>query len=236
MKNSILFSTLLLFVCILASSCQEFEDEGPMQYDERSYAIESFASIDARDALTIEVKQGAYFDIEARGDRRNLNDLVVRKSGNTLLLYFDEWENRQHETYVTIILPTLTNVSFSGATNAEIEGFDSENTFSLSLSGASIASVNSHAQEMVLDLSGASVLQISGSTQQYNAKISGASSLKAFGLTSTTASLSVSGASSARVTVSEQLQAIVNGASNVIYRGNPQIESDVTDSSSLIKD
>jgi hypothetical protein len=207
-----------------------------MQYDERSYEIESFTSIDARDALTIEIKQGNYFDIEARGDRRNLNDLIVRKSGNTLLLYFDEWENRQHETYVTIILPTLTNVSFSGATNAEIEGFDAENSLSLSLSGASIASVNTEAKEMFLDLSGASVLQISGSTQEYTASVTGASSLKAFGLTSSAASLSVSGASSARVTVSEQLQAIVNGSSSVVYRGNPQIESEVTDSSSLIKD
>jgi hypothetical protein len=236
MKNAILLSALLLSVCFLASSCQDFEDEGPMQYDERSYEIESFTGIDARDALTIEVKQGAYFDIEARGDRRNLNDLIIRKSGNTLLLYFAEWENRQHETYVTIILPTLTTVSFSGATNAAIKGFDSENSFSLSLSGASIASVHTQAQDMMLDLSGASVLQISGSTQEYNARVTGASSLKAFGLTSTTAKLSVSGASSARVTVSEQLQAIVNGSSSVVYRGNPQIESEVKDSSSLIKD
>lgn len=236
MRNTTLLSILLIVLLVIVSSCNEYEDDGPMQYEERSYAIDGFSSIDSRDAIRVNIKHGLYFDVEARGDRRNLNDLVIRKSGNTLLLYFDEWENRQHETYVTLILPTLSAVSLSGATNSEIEGFNTEGTFELSLSGASIATTNIQSESILLDLSGASVLQIYGRAQQYNARVSGASSLKAFGLTSNDAKLTVSGASSARVTVNEQLQAFVSGSSSVVYRGNPQIESEVTGSSSLIKD
>ncbi|MFN7488423.1 MAG: head GIN domain-containing protein [Chryseotalea sp.] len=236
MKTTLISVSLITSILILSASCTEYEDNGPIQYDERSYTIDGFTRIDARDALTIEIKQGNYFDIEARGDRRNLDDLRVKKSGNTLSLFFDEWQTRQHETYVTITMPVLNAAALSGATNSEIEGFDTQGTFDLSLSGASLASVNLQADNITLGLSGASVLTLSGSAQVYKATVTGSSSLKSFGFACTTAMLTVNGASSARISVSDQLHAVVSGASIVTYRGNPTVESEVTGASSLIKD
>jgi hypothetical protein len=133
-------------------------------------------------------------------------------------------------------MPVLNAAALSGATNSEIEGFETQGTFDLSLSGASLASVNLQADNIILDLSGASVLAISGSAQVYKATVTGSSSLKSFGFACTTAMLTVNGASSARISVSDQLHAVVSGASIVTYRGNPTVESEVTGASSLIKD
>ncbi len=86
MKNRSI-ATLLLSLVIL-SSCFE-EDPGPRQADSRQYAIVDFDRIQAGDALVITINQGNSFSIQADGDRRNLNDLLVYKNGNALVLRYD---------------------------------------------------------------------------------------------------------------------------------------------------
>jgi hypothetical protein len=237
MKTSILKSLLLLAALATGvTSCHEYEDEGPLQYQEESYSITDFDRLEMGDAFIIRVEQGNYFSIRVRGDRRNLDDLEVRKNGNTLIVHYDDYEQRHHETFIDIIVPTLTAAHFSGASNSVITGFDELSALNLQLSGASIAQVDATAEHVDLNLSGASIAELRGEAVSINAGLSGASSLKAFSFPVQSARLQVSGASVGRVTVGSTLNATVTGASTVRYRGNPTITSDVSGASSLQKD
>jgi Putative auto-transporter adhesin, head GIN domain len=107
MKTSFLKTTLAIsFLAISLSACFDYEDEGPLQYEEERINITDFERIEIGDAFIIRVTEGNYFSVEVRGDRRNLDDLEVYKSGNTLIIRYDEYENRKHETYVDIVMPT----------------------------------------------------------------------------------------------------------------------------------
>ncbi|MBT1704159.1 DUF2807 domain-containing protein [Fulvivirgaceae bacterium PWU20] len=66
--------------------------------------------------------------------------------------------------------------------------------------------------------------------------MSGASSLHAYGFPVVTSNVRVSGASDAKVTVSDKLHVWASGGSTTIYRGNPVVTSDISGGSSLRKE
>jgi Putative auto-transporter adhesin, head GIN domain len=233
MKNFAL--AVLVLISFLLSSCYE-EDPGPRQSDSRTYGLVDFDRIEAGDALVITIKQGSSFSIEADGDRRNLDDLLVYKNGTSLVLRFEHYEKRQYNTSINITVPTLVGVDFSGATNAQISGFVNINRFDLSLSGASLAQLDVEASELYFSLSGASQLRLNGKGQNLVGTISGASILSAFSYPSSQVTLIVSGASNGKVSVDQQLDVNASGASLVVYRGNPQLEVQVTGESIVKQD
>ena len=72
--------------------------------------------------------------------------------------------------------------------------------------------------------------------QQITANVSGASDLDAFGISSKKAIIDVSGASTAKISVTDNLEAIVSGASQLIYRGSPALKANVSIESTIRKD
>jgi len=233
MKN--LSITTLLLSLLFLSSCFE-EDPGPRQADNRQYAIVDFDRVQAGDALVITIKQGNSFSIQADGDRRNLNDLLVYKNGNTLVLRYDHYEKRQYNTTINITMPVLYGSDFSGAVNAEVSGFSNLEQFDLSLSGASLAQLDIEASEFYFSVSGGSQLRLNGQGELMSGSLSGASLLSAFTYTSTRVKVIASGASHGKVNVSQQLEVNASGASVVIYRGNPQLDIEATGESIVRQD
>jgi len=233
MKNLAIVSLLLSSFIIF--SCNE-EDPGPRQSDSRTYPVMDFDRVAAGDALVITMTQGNSFSVLANGDRRNLDDLLVYKNGNTLVIRYEHYEKRQYNTSINISLPVLLGGDFSGAVNADISGFTNVNQFDLSLSGASLAQLDIEASELNFLLSGASQLRLTGKGEILNGTISGASLLSAFEYPSTQAKLIVSGASNGKVNVSQQLEVNASGASLILYRGNPQLEVDASGESVVRQD
>ncbi|MEI9919841.1 MAG: head GIN domain-containing protein [Bacteroidota bacterium] len=212
MKTSILFVALLFTII----SCVN-EDPGPLQEQTKEYSILDFERLEIGDALDVTVNQGNMFSISVNGDRRDIDDLEVNKVGNALRMKYhnkNHNDNRQYTTYVTITMPALKGVSFSGAVNSKVSGFATEGDFDISLSGAS-------------------QLKISGSTTNLHAIVSGASELRAFDLETTTATVDASGASKIRVLATQQLNATASGASDVRYRGNPTVNVTTSGASTI---
>lgn len=225
--------TVIVFAALILASCDYSEDPGPLQEIEKEFNEIDFDRLEIGDALHIDVEQGNFFEIVVRGDRRNVNDLEVLKEGSTLVIRFDEWENRRHETYITITMPTIVAANFSGATNSRLSGFDELTKFDFYLSGASVSQLDVVAGEFNTVISGASVLNIRGSAATLDAEISGASVLKGFNFPVVDADVLATGASHGSITVADQLHAVASGASSITYRGNPTVTSDVSGSSSV---
>jgi len=79
-------------------------------------------------------------------------------------------------------------------------------------------------------------LKMHGLGDYLHADISGASLLSAFDFPVRAADLNLSGASNARVTVSDHLKVTASGASSVLYRGNPVVDKTVSGESSVHSD
>jgi hypothetical protein len=227
---------ILLSAFTLTSCYLETEDPGPIQNTQRDFVIGGFNRLEMGSAFNIHVEQGDHYEVRAHGDRRNVDDLDVRKEGNTMVISFDNYHNHQHTTYIDIIMPTLVAVNFSGASESKISDFDNIESLDVHLSGASVAQVDANIKHLDIVLSGASHLSMFGSGEDMIADVSGASILKNYNFAVNIARVNVSGASGANVTVNTSLKVIANGASDVRFRGNPAVTSQVSGASSVRQD
>lgn len=223
-------------VASLTLSCNDVDDPGPKQADERKFSVFGFDRLDVGDAFQISVEQGDFFEVIASGDRRNLDDLKIKKEGTTLVIGYDDKQGRKHTTSITIRMPQLLSASFSGATDSRISGFLNMDEFNLSILGASICQLSIVVNEVNIFASGASNISMLGEAETLKAELSGASVLQAYGFPVITSNIRVSGASDAKVTVSDKLDVYASGGSTVAYRGNPLVTSNVSGGSSLRKD
>ncbi|MGE0590731.1 MAG: DUF2807 domain-containing protein [Cyclobacteriaceae bacterium] len=227
-----------LIVIALASviaSCTINEDPGPIQYNEQPFAVTDFDRLDIGDAMYVTVTRGNLYSVQARGDRRNLDDLEVSKVGNTLVARFSKNRNRKHTTYINISMPELVSANFYGATTSAISGFETE-SFSMNLSGASVSQLDIVANESSFILSGASNLSLSGSSAKVSVNISGASLYKAYNLEAEDVDVNASGASHGYVRANHTLVAEASGASSILYRGDATVSSSVSGASTIMKD
>jgi hypothetical protein len=225
----------LIALSSILTSCFR-EDPGPLQETRKEFSIIDFDRLEMGSAFNIRVEHGNTFNVEVRGDRRNIDDLDVYKSGNTLIIKFDESSNRHHDTYINITMPVLKAVNFSGASVSKISGFESDEYLDFYLSGSSVSQLDSDFQEIDLVVSGASSLVLHGSGDELNAEVSGASALKAFDYPVNAATINVSGASEGKITVTDELNVTASGASSVLYRGDPAVTSTVSGASTVQKD
>ncbi|RAV97903.1 head GIN domain-containing protein [Pseudochryseolinea flava] len=230
------FCTFLAATVILMTACSDYEDPGPVQKAEKSYALIDFDRLEMGSAFHIEVTQGNNFGIDVRGDRRNISDLVVYKRGSTLIIEYDENESRKHDTYINITMPALKSIHFSGASESKVSGFESEGDLDLYLSGASVSQLDAGYGRVNAVVSGASNLRMSGLGDELDVELSGASILSAFDYPVREAILNVSGASNGKLTVSDDLDVVASGASAVLYRGNPTVTSETSGSSTVSRD
>lgn len=228
-------SFALVVLSLIIASCDR-EDPGPLQKTHESYAIVDFDRLEMGSALQIEVEQANSFSIEARGDKRNIDDLDVYKRGSTLIIEFDDNGERHHDTYIYITMPTLESANFSGASVSKIRGFNSDEDLDFYLSGASVSQLDALFREVNTVVSGASKLILFGNGDELNAEVSGASSLKAFDYPVREATLSISGASEVKVSITDELNVTAGGASSVLYRGNPSVTSNTSGGSSVGRD
>jgi hypothetical protein len=214
---------LALAMTVLLTGCYE-EDFGPQQNSNRTFTWVDFDRLEIEDAFEVTITQGAQFSIKAEGDYRNLDDIRMFKSGSTLEIEFEDNSRRQYTTYITITMPELREINFSGAVNATINGFRNQNRFGAALSGASMAQIDLTATQLDLRLSGASRVRLTGEGTEIDASISGASNLSAYGFPVKVGRFDISGASQAHVTVADLITGTVTGASELTYKGSPQVD------------
>jgi hypothetical protein len=81
--------------------------------------------------------------------------------------------------------------------------------------------------ELVLEIEGAGEVEASGNADRLTATIQGAGDAKLSELAVRTATIVVQGAGDAHVNVSERLDVTVQGAADVVYRGDPVVTKEI---------
>jgi len=142
-------------------------------------------------------------------DQNLLPHIKTEVSGGALRIESTEDLRPTKGTTITISSESLAGVELSGA-----------NTFTAGhLSGG----------DLKLESSGASTINADGSVTNLTVNLTGACALHAISLQVQTATLSLTGASTADVNVADALKASITGASSVTYSGNPKsIDKSVT--------
>ena len=195
------------------------------------YGLEGFNSLELSGIMNIKIQQGDSFAVDLGSDKRLRERYDVYMDGETLVISYDDkrkffWNNKfwgdADEIKIKITMPSLSDLSVTGAGKVDISGFD-ENEIEMDLTGAVEAEADLNVQTLNVDITGASFLDIRGHGDYLDANITGASALKAYGFEVERANVEAHGASTAKVNVTLQLEMTRGMASSISYRGNPEV-------------
>ena len=190
--------------------------------ESRSFSVSGFNKLQMGSAFKVDVKQGSKFSVATSGRSEDLNDLEANVSGGTLKLGYKDknWNKNRKTVNVSITMPALQGVDFSGACKVNVERFSDVKTMDIDVSGASQVTMDLSATKVSLDLSGASQLLLTGQCDVLNGEVSGASSFKGKDFPAKEVNIDASGASSAAVAASDAIHAEASGASSIRYSGS----------------
>lgn len=123
---------------------------------------------------------------------------------------------------IIISLPELEQLKISGAAEVTGGGFENETLF-ISINGVGSAELELNVKILKLDVSGTGSVELSGKAETTVINLSGAASIEAENYTVENMTLVMSGAGSAEVNVSKQLDVNISGVGAVSYKGEPEV-------------
>ena len=185
------------------------------------------------------MKQSNEYSFTLNGRRDDIEDVIVEKTGDVLILDYKgdvvKLNRQRREINVYITMPSLTSLQLSSASKGYISGFDEE-FMDLALNGAAFADLDVRVNSMNAKVEGASKLELEGTGERFVVEVHGASTLNAFDFEVDDAELESHNASTARIFADDQLVIRSHGASNVIYKGNADVDIEKGGGSSVRKD
>lgn len=232
MIRKLILLSLICLIAIFSFGCDVVRDmivlEGSGKIETLTEEFVGFNRVEASHAFEIEINQGDEYSVEIRADEEFVDYLEITKRGNTLDLDLKEGFSYSFVDGVmeaSITMPELVLVRLSGASGAEVDGFDSNGRFNAELSGDSTLTGNMGAGSIVLDLSGSSDLSGAYTSSNADLKASGASHIKLSG-SGQDVRIDASGDSTVDLVefVSEDTTVEVSGASEVVINANGTVD------------
>lgn len=224
MKKILLLIHSLLLFCLFFS-CSIFGIQGSGIIVDNSYTFTDFTSVKASSTCDVTILQGDTYSIVVSIDDNLIPYLETYMSKNTLNINLESGNsyNKIHFK-ASVIIPQLSSLHMSGASEGTVSGFENKGDFTVVLSGASHGDINFISSTNIsCNVSGASNLKISSADSSGNIDIdcSGASNSDLRNIEAINGNFEISGASRAYVDVSGAMTGKLSGASTLYYRGNP---------------
>jgi hypothetical protein len=239
MKKLVLISLLTVFVFTSCRYMGGRRVEGNGKIVTREQSVGTFRSVDVSGALNVYIKQDSQQAVRVETDENLHEYLEIREDNGVLYISTRNNVNLEpsnDEIKIYVSAPEYRALHVSGASTLRGENkLSSPERFDIDLSGASGIDVDVKAPHINAELSGASSITLAGETKDLEIEGSGASEAKCFELLSENTRVDISGACSAEVHASVQLNVEASGASEVRYKGSPSLKQSVSGASSINK-
>lgn len=165
----------------------------------------------------------------------NTDNIIAEVKNGVLEIAYKPQKNRYTRAEFTITMPVLNAVEASGATKIETQGVFVQDEMQITLAGASKADLKLQTKSLTVKAVGASEIELEGSTEHLDADLTGASQLEADDMLAQTAHIVCAGASQAELHAVKTLWAQAAGASQIKYKGNPNVEQSLSVGASQIR-
>jgi hypothetical protein len=225
---------LAAIVMIAFSACDNMiAGSGNVITEERS--VKDFTGIEVSGAFKVYLSQGEEVGLLIEADDNVMPYIETNVRGGTLHIGTRGlgFTNSTTTAHITLNDPRQIRISgavkVTGTTPLEFEKLQ------VTASGASDLEFEAYGGRLQLKMSGASKANLSGEVEELHLKLSGASKLTAECMHTQEADIDVSGASSASISVEEDLYVTASGASSVRYLGRPNVRSSVSGAGKVVQ-
>jgi carbon monoxide dehydrogenase subunit G len=227
---------LFAFTVLIMSACRQVQGSGNIVTENRTTA--DFTGVSAGGAFEVEIKNGSSTEVRVEADDNVIKNIETTVSGHTLNIRTRDGVNFNNGHFkVYIIAPDITKINSSGAASIDIKNIlKRNNKITLEASGAAGINGEVDAPEIAIEASGAANIKVSGRTRVYHAEASGSSTIKTSDLMSERTTVHASGAASAHVYASVQLDADADGAATIYYTGAAGVSQKTSGAANIKKD
>jgi hypothetical protein len=241
MKKKLVYSIVVLLISVVDYSQTNVKTLVNDPNAEKRQ-VGNFTGIQVSNAVTLYLSQGNEDAVAVSCSKKSDNNKIKTEVVDGVLkIYLTtgawniwDWKDFKVNAYVSTKIINLLKVS--GASTVKISDMLTTDKLKLDVSGASSIKGYVIADEFVIKTSGASSVSLTGNAKLSKIEVSGASSFKGYEFNTVRCFAEARGASSINISVSKELSAEANGASNIKYTGNPNIlESNATGASSIKK-
>lgn len=198
---------------------RSFDKKGEMS---KQFDVASFNKIRVGGAFVVTVKKGETHKVIADGSEDSLEEVEVKVEDGTLRVENRrniKLTGRQKRIGLTIVVPSVEAIDFSGATLSRIENFNNLSSLKVNIAGASKTLINVDVQRLDLSISGTSKAELRGSAKNLEANLAGTCWLDAEQMNIQTAKVEASGVSKANMGNIPNLTSNANGLSRIRRQG-----------------
>ncbi len=206
----------------------------------REYELKDFTKIDFHGIDTVELSNGPY-EISGRGRFIDLDRVDFQVEDGTLVLHQKSRAKLcffclgRDSVAIKIQAPFINEISQSGITSLHGSlSHMSTSTMEIHLNGVTATDLTIAAGNVVIDQDGASRLTLNGTADTINITQNGVSKFNGPNFVVKKATVTQNGDSYAYIHAINDLTAISNGISKIVYTGNPHITRDLSGNSQIM--
>ncbi|MGZ3864194.1 MAG: GIN domain-containing protein [Bacteroidia bacterium] len=188
---------------------------------EQKTALPSFDKINANVSTNIILqKSDAPFISVKTSDSTTTSDIKAEVVDGTLMIR--QGKKGETPSKITIGYLAINSILGTGAVSIKSNEVISADKLDLEFTGASKCKLDVSVNTLMCNTSGAASVSLNGNCNKLEAIVSGAASLKAENLVAENAHVNISGASTAKINVTNKLEGNASGASTLKYTGSPK--------------
>jgi phage shock protein PspC (stress-responsive transcriptional regulator) len=216
---------------ITCKTCPPDEPEIDENGVKDEFGLRDFDELDIRGLFDVHIMSGGEYAVELQGSGDEKRKYNIYRSGQVLVVEYEggnrkfDWDEDfrdVNEIRLNITMPSLKKIEAEGYGSIKFDEF-SPDDMEIELRGPVNLQGVLRTQNLTINLTGKSEAELSGQVNNLDADIQFASKLRAYNLEVSDATVEVNGASSAKVNVSNSLEMEEGLASDIDYRGDPQI-------------
>jgi phage shock protein PspC (stress-responsive transcriptional regulator) len=220
---------------------QNFLETDPAyQMSTRTYELKDFSKLDIGDGVRVVVEEGNDFSVVAEGSSKDADRLDLRVEDGTLVARRNARVNEvcifcvARQLKLTVQAPKFTEVKLQDGSRLTSEMLNSPELSADLKNGSSLGLIFGTSTKAInISLEDGSRARLEGAAEHLELYLKNGSYVDASELAVETAHISASDGSQAEVSISKKLTGTLKNGSYVEYGGEPQIEVDIKDGSSL---
>ena len=201
--------------------------------------VKGFHGIEVSNAINLYLSQGEEETVVVSANDVKWREYIRTEVVDGILkitLDTHKWSRGNVKIKAYVSFTTLDKLGASGASDVFVDGVITGDRLSIDLNGASDFKGAVNVKDLHLEQSGASDAHITGVVSGLaDIHSSGASDVKGYDLSVQNCSVHASGASDIRITVKNELNADLSGASTVYYKGEGVVRDVRSSGASAVK-
>ncbi|QQS52387.1 MAG: DUF2807 domain-containing protein [Bacteroidota bacterium] len=193
--------------------------------------VENFNQISYSISGKLILVQSEKYELTLEGQKSDLEKIITRVEGNTLVIKTNDYANLKDEVIVRVSLPQLTELNLAGSGHVMAGSAFKAEVLELMVTGSgNIDFSDLQCKSLSAEVTGSGNIQAKGKAANASLEITGSGNINLEPFEVSEAEVSITGSGSARVYAIDKLETNITGSGNVRYKGQPLIDANTVGS------